>query len=387
MGKRSVKVNSFFPKRIFAPDVWGTQVDEKIVEVHDENKIISKFAAKTIPSVSSSFTRGQKYVSNEQNDFSYVGNFSDEIQNTTVPNNIITPAPISQDLTHVQIAELKPTPTMDYKVSHITDHNPTSQPMPISYHMPTPTVHIEPEPYRELTSSPYQQPITIPLAHDSPKTNYEAISMISGENDITEAPVAYHEPVIHDEPAIYQAPITTHEVFYDSSTAEINHSSTISENIENTTQHSQSEYERVVSRSVQSAVEKTEEENSDFDYSAYKGHKELDQQNYSLQFNNSEFVTKQIEDIHSTKLQETISLQEKIMTHKQKILIVVASVVFIFSMATLYIAFTSGGDTPNVPVPAELTEDTSGEKPVVIVPSQNGEEPQSGYDANGNPIG
>ena len=80
MSKRSVQVNTFFPKRIFAPDIWGAKTQEEVDVEYDEYNIISKFAAKTIPSVNSFTTREQRYSSTQENDFTYVGNFLDDNQ-------------------------------------------------------------------------------------------------------------------------------------------------------------------------------------------------------------------------------------------------------------------------------------------------------------------
>ena len=42
MSKRSVKVNAFFPKRIFAPDIWGAETESGEIQEFDEHNIVSK---------------------------------------------------------------------------------------------------------------------------------------------------------------------------------------------------------------------------------------------------------------------------------------------------------------------------------------------------------
>ena len=151
-----------------------------------------------------------------------------------------------------------------------------------------------------------------------------------------------------------------------------------------------SEYERLVSANTKDFAPEThviEEEKSDFDYFALKGTEEVDPHNNSLQFANSEFVNKQIEEIESKELEDSKGIGELLATYKKKIIIGVAAVVFVICAAILYISFTSSSDTPSIPVPTDQSSGTSGEKPVILVPSQNGGTQQSGYDQNGNVVG
>lgn len=437
MSKRPVKVNTFFPKRIFATDIWGIKTEEEVDNEYDENKIISKFAAETIPSTNNTFTRGQKYASNEKNEFGFVGNFSDEFPNglansplsehsstfpvtiedshvhvtpSVVPQAPISPIPVIPNESVIAYrnnfeAQQRDKQVIQYEQTELEKETllraqqmqslatpviPVEQPVtyqepqaPLSYHLPTPApapiaheevqvVYHEPEPIA------YQEPIYAPQVHE--------------EINLIETPLAYHEPVVQDEAPIYQEQIATPELFHEPAVSEAIHTPVAPESTITPPPPPPpviSEYERLVSQGTKNTETETEikEKKSDFDYFALSGKEEVNQQNNLLQFENSEFIAKQIEEIHSNEAQESKSIHKLLMVYKKKILIGVAAVVFVMCIAILYTVFTSGGDTPNIKAPADITSNTTEEKPVVIVPSQNGGEQQSGHDANGNPIG
>lgn len=438
MSKRSVQVNTFFPKRIFAPDIWGAKTQEEVDVEYDEYNIISKFAAKTIPSVNSFTTREQRYSSTQENDFTYVGNFLDDnqryVKDSVNTNNSAYPTKQApKAIVDNRFSNLAPVaqPSVDEYPHDITSNEV------ISYQQNIEAQKIDREiiafeqselenESNETSSNDFAGPeinitepviqastdVQVPIAkeetslYQEPVAYHETIGyqepVYTPQPNITEETDTYKEPIVIDEPVIYNATNTTDTLkpfsFEEDTIAPqqpdahdnfVPSSASVAEQVPTAqpTPVPLSEYEKYVAQSAEAEELKQERENTDFDYNAYRGENATDLKNDSLQFANSEYVDRQIEEIETKELQDSQSISELLVKFKKQILTGVAVVVFIMCLATLYVIFTSSSEPTKVPVPVELKDNTSGEKPVIVVPSQNGVDTQAGYDQNGNPIG
>ena len=401
MGKRSVKVNTFFPRRIFSPDIWGSDARKENPEEYDEYKIISKFAANTIPSNNAFTTRGQRYSSSEQNDFGFVGNYLDE--------NPFTSAPGSRK----SYKTFRGTNTQDVNYNEIDMEDlvetPLSKAAPLTYALSNdvrPSALQEPViPFTQNVEELEKQKEIITLEQDELTAFYRP-AVIS--NDIQEivtpevqiAPTIEEDPIEIAQQAFVKPEVDEPESFESSPQIELDAyepTSFIAPEPTVLPEAAQavreiSEYERLVKDDPEAYYAPEIHENSipqgDFDYFALNITETISHpHNDSLQFANSEFVSSQIENYENEEVQAQNDIFERVLQYKKQIIIAAAVVVFIICAAVLYLSFT-GSDSPKAtPIPAELnTNNISGEKPVILVPTDK-DNSNVVLDQNGNVVG
>lgn len=401
MGKRSVKVNTFFPRRIFSPDIWGSDARKENPEEYDEYKIISKFAAKTIPSNNAFTTRGQRYSSNEQNDFGFVGNYLDE--------NPFTSAPGSRK----SYKTFRGTNTQDVNYNEIDMEDlvetPLSKAAPLTSALSNdvrPSALQEPViPFTQNVEELEKQKEIITLEQDELTAFYRPAVISNDVQEIIspEAPVA---PTIEEDPieiapqAFVETEVNEPEAFETSPQIELDTyepTSFIAPEPTVIPEAAQavreiSEYERLVKDDpeVYYAPEIYEAPipQGDFDYFALNSTETISHpHNDSLQFANSEFVSSQIENYENEEVQAQNDIFERVLQYKKQIIIAAAVVVFIICAAVLYLSFTGSDDPKATPIPAELnTNNSSGEKPVILVPTDK-DNSNVVLDQNGNVVG
>lgn len=438
MGKRSVKVDTFFPRRIFSPDIWGSNTKNNTYEEYDEYKIVSKFAAKTIPSSNSFSTRGQKYVSNEQNEFGFVGNYLDENPFTSAPGMkqtyttmrgsaakeinynqiemddvVETPLSSMAPLTASLYREVRPSALQEPVIpftQNLAEQEKQKEIITLeqdeltAFYRPSFTPEEEDEeaspvttPVENLTPNLPESHLTEPqafiaqpeihehveLAPEIPvvETPAPAIFAPPVEENVVDAvveaaPTAYFEPQPYSEPLVTQEPVAFIEP----------EPVVVPEPVKEV-----SEYERLVQPEAKAFAPESPIEapapQGDFDYFAINGTENIaDPHNNSLQFANSEFVDSQIQNFEHEEIEAQNDIFERVLAFKKQILIGVAVLVFIMCAAILYLNFTGGDGPTPTPIPAELNSNSSDEKPVILVPTDKDTSGMT-VDQNGNVIG
>ena len=393
MSKRSVKVNAFFPKRIFAPDIWGAETESGEIQEFDEHNIVSKFAAKTIPSSNSFSTRGQKYASNEQNEFGYIGNYTDEAPQTPIyraalKTNYDFPqkphehsfatstfsdvAPLSASLPQRQSHEI-----LNYQ--HDKDAERTDEKVLAFEQSELDNEYVLRQ--QDIGNDPFITHQALTTTDLNPSINYEP-------NFTEEQPIVQLEPILEQSYIEYDVQDTNQDVpnAYEDIFNYQNQFPNSTFPIDTANQIPISDYEHLMAPSEVSQ-QMVEEVNNDFDYSMFRGNEVHDTKNNTLQFENNDFVTSKIKVAQDEEREQSKNFTELVLNYKKEILIIIASIVFILCTAVLYIGFTSSSDSKSIPVPTNLKTGTSNEKPVIIVPSQNDAGNQPTLDQNGNPIG
>lgn len=415
MGKRSVKVDSFFPRRIFSPDIWGSDANKDTYEEYDEHQIISKFAAKTIPSNTAFTTRGQKYSSNEQNDFGFVGNYLDENPFESTPGSRKSHTTLrgakSEDINYNQIEMENQIDTPLSGIAPLTaslfnESRPNSLYQPVIRF--TENVQ-EQEKHQEIinleqaelsaldqTSNQDEEALQTPTIQDYVPFVSEIAQEISGSPDIEAAHTPIEDRASDDSNHLVDdSPSYEPNIFETNTTlippppfippaSEIPASPIIPEAFDETTEHD----DFAPSAYVPDSTFEAPTPQADFDYFALNVSENISHlNNESLQFSNSEFISDQIQKIEHKEGQEQNDIFERILKFKKQIIIASAVVVFIICTAILYLSFT-GSDTPKVsPVPSELNSNSSsGEKPVILVPTDK-DTSNIVKDQNGNVIG